>query len=65
MEKLFNDTLHEIVLSEFNDKDSWEYNLEQVVRWDTEFVSSDVSFYVRHWIGKIANQEGFILVKKD
>lgn len=64
MEKKFDDMLHEVVLSAFNDENSWEYNLETNVRWDTDDAASDVNFYVRHWLEKIANQEGFILTKK-
>lgn len=65
MEKIFNDALHKMALNKFNDENTWEYNLETTVRWDTDDAASDVNFYVRHWLEKIANQEGFILVKKD
>lgn len=46
----------------YNKEYTWEYNLERVVRWDGD-AKSDVCFYVRHWLDKIAEEEGYMLVK--
>lgn len=56
--------VHFIALSKFDNEYSWEFNLDSVVRWGSEEASDDVSFYVKHWLEKIADQEGYKLVKK-
>lgn len=47
----------------FNPKYTWKYNLLQQVRWDTEDAKDDVCFYVKNWLKKIAEEEGYTLTK--
>lgn len=49
---------------EFNPNYSWEYNLDQIVRWNnSDDVKDDVTFFVKVWLGEIAKQEGYELTK--
>ena len=64
-EKLhISDVIHRSALEKFKHKNTWEYNLRQVVRYDSEDNHSDVCFYVREWLEIIAKQEGYKLVKE-
>lgn len=51
------------VMHRFNPEYTWEYNLLQKVRWETEDVKDDVCFYVKNWLQKIAEEEGYTLTK--
>lgn len=50
-------------MEKFNDEYSWEYNLRQLVRWEHEDAADDVNFYIKHWLQKIAEEEGYTLTK--
>jgi hypothetical protein len=64
-EKLhISDVIHRSALKKFKNKNTWEWNLMQVVRYDSEDNHSDVCFYVREWLEIIAKQEGYKLVKE-
>jgi len=60
-----SDVIHRSAMEKFNDKYSWEYNLRQVVRWEHEEADDDVNFFIKHWLEKIAEREGYKLVKND
>ena len=51
------------VMHRFNPKYTWEYNLLQQVRWETEDAKDDVCFYVKNWLQRIAEEEGYTLTK--
>jgi hypothetical protein len=64
-EKLhISDVIYRSALEKFKHENTWEYNLRQVVRYDSEDNHSDVCFYVREWLEIIAKQEGYKLVKE-
>jgi len=46
---------------DFNQEQTWEYNLLKKVRWGTDDEQDDVCFYVKKWLSKIAEQEGYTL----
>lgn len=48
-----------------NPEYTWEFNLKEKVRWGTDDTHNDVCFYVKEWLEEIADEEGFILIKKD
>ncbi len=51
---------------DFEENNSWEYNLLRKVRWDsTDKAKNDVLFYVKAWLDEIAKQEGYKLVKDE
>lgn len=52
-----------IVMHRFNPEYTWEYNLLQQVRWKTEDAKDDVCFYIKNWLQKIAEEEGYTLIK--
>lgn len=57
---------YKAALSEYNDEYTWEYNLQGTVRWDSREESiDDMCFYVKAWLEKIAEGEGYVLIKKD
>jgi hypothetical protein len=57
---------YKAALSEYNDEYTWEYNLQGAVRWDSREESiDDMCFYVKAWLEKIAEGEGYVLIKKD
>lgn len=41
----------------YNPDYTWEYNLKQNVRWDTEDCSEDVIYYVKKWLSHIIKEE--------
>jgi hypothetical protein len=60
------DYAYKAAQSEYNDEYTWEYNLQQIIDWDSREESiDDMCFYVKAWLEKIADQEGYKLVKKD
>lgn len=59
------DQAYRLAQSEYNEDWTWEYNLENQVRWDSEDAPDDMCFYVKAWLEKIADGEGYKLVKKD
>lgn len=64
MRDIKNDPAYQVAQSQFDEECTWEYNLQQQVRWDTEDAPSDMCFYIKAWFEKIAEQEGYELVKK-
>jgi hypothetical protein len=59
------DHSYKLAQSEYNDEYTWEYNLQQQVRWESDDAPDDMCFYVKAWLEKIADSEGYKLVKKD
>jgi len=55
--------LHIASVHRFNPEYTWEYNLLQQVRWETENTKDDVYFYVKNWLKEIAEEEGYTLTK--
>lgn len=51
-----------IVTHRFNPKHTWEYNLLQQVRWNTEDAKEDVCFYIKNWLHKIVEEEGYTVI---
>ena len=51
------------VIHRFNPEYTWEYNLLQQVRQETEDTKDDVCFYVKNWLKEIAEEEGYTLTK--
>ncbi len=41
----------------YNDKNTWEFNLEQQIRWNEEDAKDDLSFYVKEFLPQIINDE--------
>lgn len=50
---------------EYNPNNTWEFNLKENVRWGTENEEDDVCYFVKEKLEHIANEEGYILIKKD
>lgn len=59
------DHSYKLAQSEYNEDWTWEYNLQNQVRWDSDDAPDDMCFYVKAWLEKIADEEGYKLVKKD
>lgn len=56
---------YKAALSEYNDEYTWEYNHQGAVDPRREEFMDDMCFYVKAWLEKIAEGEGYVLIKKD
>lgn len=51
-------------INQYSPEHTWEFNLKEKVRWNTDDTHNDVCFYIKEWLDIIVEEEGFILTKK-